>query len=178
MEVANLENNPTSSAKNRKRFSCKICSVTCNYKSHLKKHIRIVHDRIRVNCDFCNETFSNPANVKRHILTVHQGERPSKCKISLKSYTSQTHLNEHMKTIHDKVRYFCKICCEPFAVKNYFKKHIETVHKGVKAFSCKFCDKSYSVSNNLKNHINVHHSKNKIKYKSNQCSVTNFLRAE
>ena len=54
---------------------CDICDEHFshfNQVTHLKHHIRIIHEGKGHNCDFCEKTFSRIENLKAHLRTIYK----------------------------------------------------------------------------------------------------------
>ena len=58
--------------KCRNRYSCDKCDYTCSTNNHLKRHIKMVHDKIKdIQCNLCEYTCSTNSHLKQHIKQVH-----------------------------------------------------------------------------------------------------------
>ena len=69
-----------------------------------------------------------------HVTTVHEKSKFFKCDFCDKSYGQKSHLNVHIKTIHQKRIFKCDLCLQEFGYGNSLKLHIDKVHKGVKNY--------------------------------------------
>ena len=57
--------------------------------------------------------------------------------------------------IHEGVKHHkCDKCDHTFSKDSNLKIHIKTIHEGVKDHKCDFCDKDFSQLHHLKTHIN------------------------
>lgn len=84
----------------KKRFTCKLCSYTSNYKQNLDRHMVTHTDDRPFFCNYCGGTFRQRSTLKRH-MSRHTGHSCKFChfKFNLKS-TLETHLStEHSHEI-------------------------------------------------------------------------------
>ena len=56
------------------KFSCDECSKTFNYSSHLRRHMKSVHEGLRFQCNFCDHTASQRVHLRLHIQSKHTNE--------------------------------------------------------------------------------------------------------
>ena len=70
-----------------------------------------------------------------------------------KTYKRLTHLNEHIRIVHEgRKDYICSSCGKGFGDSKGLKRHRETVHEGMKRFKCHLCTNAYGQSHELKKH--------------------------
>ena len=90
------------------------------------------------------------------------------------TFTLQTSLGRHKKTVHQKILQFkCNICDKSFAEMSKLKRH-KVSHDNTDAtnsFKCEQCDKAYNISDNLKRHVRLTHEKVR-NYFCDKCSKT------
>ena len=61
------------SNKSDEIIRCVHCEYSTNFKSNLRKHIRIMHKREKKHlCDLCNLRFEFPNELKNHCEKVHE----------------------------------------------------------------------------------------------------------
>ena len=90
-----------------KMFKCESCVYKTNYKSHLNRHIKAVHNKIKdVICSYnlCNYKCLSKSHLKRHIKQVHAQIKDFKCNYNLCDYKCSTNddLKKHAKHAHER----------------------------------------------------------------------------
>ena len=112
--------------------------------------------------DYNNVYDQNKENNKTGSNNVYRYE----CHQCEKAYIQKSHLNSHIRSVHDRVKYVCDQCEQRFARQDSLTKHIQSVHEGVK-YACKQCDQLFKQQYNLTIHIQSIHKR--IKYDCNYC---------
>ena len=125
------------------------------------------------------QTFNEDANVEYQAETVitqiikHNAPNKKRTRTDVancdqcdKQFTMQGHLNSHIKSVHESVKYACNECDYQFSTQGNLKKHIQSKHEGVK-YACKQCDYQATQQGGLKAHIQSKHEG--VKYACNQC---------
>ena len=129
-----------------------------NYEAETQSSIRI-HFQSKNKCD------ENGQN-KAHNDTVLKFE----CHQCDKNYTQNSHLQVHIKSVHEGVRYACKQCEKQYADQSKLKTHIESKHEGVK-YACNQCDYQVTRPECLTPHIlSKHKGVTSVLYACNQCN--------
>ena len=60
------------------------------------------------------------------------------------SLSTKYSLNDHIKTVHEKLKAFqCLRCKSNFSNMAYLKIHVLSVHEKLKPYSCKYCGKRF-----------------------------------
>ena len=145
-----------------KRIPCthSECETRFIYRSELDAHIRKTHLKDKpIPCTYsdCKVRFMYPSERQTHIRAVHNKERPFPHAHCWKSYSHQSHLDGHIKEVHDIVlRHSCPIagCFRAFYQKTEVGIHIKLEHESSR-FPCtvEHCDKSYLKESAVRRHI-------------------------
>jgi hypothetical protein len=92
-EVAQLNSSPMDISNNEatianvpikkgKTFECKNCLKLCACNNQMKKHIKMVHDKLKpFKCNICSCAFSHYSALKKHTDSVHNKIKAFKCSI-------------------------------------------------------------------------------------------------
>ena len=127
-------------------------------------------------CKVCGKTFSTNQHVNEHYESVHEGKKRFKCNDCDKAFSQKQSLNGHMKTVHEEKFFDCNVFGKVFSQKQSLNEHIESVHEVKQPFKCNDCSKAFSQKHTLNRHIeSVHEGK-----KNFNCSICNaaFSRKE
>lgn len=79
----------------------------------------------------------------------------STCKVA---FSQKSHLTQHVKTVHEKIRpYKCESCPRAFGKRYDLISHVDAVHKKERPHACKYCDKQFAKRSNLTRHVEHMH---------------------
>ena len=112
-------------------------------------------------------------DLKEHIKSVHENVRYN-CDKCGKSFSQKGTLNSHIQGVHENIRYNCEKCDKSFSQKGTLTKHIQSVHEHIR-YKCDKCDKTFSLKTVLKAHIQSVHDN--FRYKCEKCDK-NFTRKD
>jgi len=145
--------------KSKPLFECKVCFKAFEYKSRLKIHFNMVHDKIKpFECKICSLTFCQRSDLNKHTDLSHNNMRPFECKACSKAFGNKKDLKRHIDTVHEKLKPFtCQICLFTFGHIGHLNIHIESVHKNVRHFKCSICTKAFRDNAGVKRHIETVH---------------------
>ena len=148
-------------------FVCDECGKEYKTKSHLKRHIQIVHHKIRVKCDKCDFKATDKTTVERHSLVVHENVKTRyTCTICSHHVYTSSALKKHNASVHEGVRYPCNLCQYKAVEKNSLRTHMIAIHTETK-FKCDQCNLQTNFKSNLITHKKYMH-KNPGEFKCNQ----------
>ena len=81
-------------------------------------------------CDLCNKNLTTLGILKRHVRMVHEKIKPAVCDICNKNFISSYHLSRHVRVVHEKIKPFnCQECGKKFGVKSTLTIHLQFKHK-------------------------------------------------
>ena len=122
-----------------------------------------------LDCHICGKTLSSNKHLNEHIKTVHEKRRDWVCEHCFKSFGSKTVLNHHQARVHSKVRDFmCNVCNKEWFSKAELVNHMRC-HTGEKPFVCEICSKGFSDKQFLQKHIMGTHEG--VKFTCDQCGA-------
>lgn len=140
-----------SSLKQRSE-QCPICGMIV--KTKMKHHMLRHSDPSGqpFKCPDCDKSYSFKRTLTDHIRQVHQHVRYG-CDLCGKEFVSRDVLRIHKK-LHTKEEHQCHICYQVFQQRMYLRKHM-AVHD-LKKFNCDDCGKIFRFKEQLKQHMRVH----------------------
>ena len=105
-------------------------------------------------CPDCQKESKYPRFLKLHIKSCKL-----RCKLCPKKYSHKSHVDRHMKTVHERERFQCDVCPKEYTDKRNLKSHIKIVHEKIPPnFECSLCDKNFSLKDTLSKHMKRNHS--------------------
>ena len=140
-------------SKKGKRFNCPKCERFFHYKSHLTRHVSLVHDKLRpFSCTKCDLKLFTKIHLEKHIQVIHDGVTPHQCSHCEAAFAYKDQLRTHIKRNHEGAEIPPKISKRKEPWKNEKGKKTERV-------SCLKCEKSFSSKIFLANHVLLIHEK-------------------
>lgn len=145
--------------KNRPRFTCEICKLSCSTNYNLIAHVKTHNEtRERFVCDQCEKTLLSLKDLKKHKETHIENRKPTfHCHCGA-SYLSKGALSTHQKTKHDPTiqkSFICDVCKAAFLSQGSLNHHKRQVH-GDDIFECPSCDYKCSTKGRLDQHQLIH----------------------
>ncbi|XP_055382207.1 zinc finger protein 658B-like [Condylostylus longicornis] len=145
-----------------KYFQCNICEKYFSSKRARARHIRQKHsenlDLPSHKCSTCGRFFKNLWNLNAHEVT-HLSKTDRKlydCPQCSKQFTSEAHMQDHIRVIHKKEKSFiCELCGAAFGRSGNLFDHRLT-HSTEKKFKCSKCEKTFKCKRSLKIHFDTH----------------------
>jgi uncharacterized C2H2 Zn-finger protein len=147
---------------NDTKIECQICEVEIS-SHHIEEHNALMH-QVDIECPECANIFQSKISLNRHMKEAHERLSNKKqkakrkihyCGLCNKVYDYKKHLDDHIRSFHNRERNAeCNICMKKFYHRD-LKKHILNVH-GEKNINCKICGKMYTCMENLKLHLRYH----------------------
>ena len=106
-------------------------------------------------CNVCSNKFSQRGHLQVHMDTLHNGVR-FPCSHCGKEFKQRPHLQRHVESVHLGVRYKCDQCDHQSTQISNLVTHKEMVHEN-KIYSCKFCDFNAKSRTQIRKHRNRVH---------------------
>ncbi|CAG2257128.1 KRAB [Mytilus edulis] len=100
-----------------------------------------------------------------------------KCMTCTLTFNKSSHVNRHVRIIHNKEKkYKCPTCEACFTTNESLQYHAKW-HTGVKDVECPYCDMKFLVHKNLRKHMNKHHPGliSKRRKKTNYCEICDSI---
>ncbi|KAJ7369966.1 hypothetical protein OS493_035137 [Desmophyllum pertusum] len=159
-------------------LKCQECGKKFSSKSNLNKHGKKhlpgyvpAKDKQREKkyvCLDCCKRFDSMHGLESHQRS-HTGERPFECEQCSWKFTQKTHLNRHIRSVHEKVPrerqsdisntpVECEVCNKVYVNGRVLLVHIQSVHEGLRPYKCEYCDATYTQRGHLWRHKHASHS--------------------
>lgn len=108
----------------------------------------------RFHCSDCGSSHSTPQDLAAHKQRNHPKQaRPFQCDLCGTGFSQRSHLNQHVRTVHDKVKpHKCQQCNKAFGKKYDLISHKDAVHSNERPHHCEFCNKRFAKRSNLTRH--------------------------
>ena len=148
-------------------FQCQICPFQTRDKYGLRRHIRLIHEKIRrLRCSQCDMTSDESTKLRDHLLKRHGKMLDIKCAICDYSHKEFKSVLEHFRTVHPM-----KINIKDAKIKHAKIKHAK-ITKNIKN-RCKTCKKSFWTKMVYKTHLKYYdHSKMCYKW---ECEICGYI---
>ena len=76
------------------------------------------------------------------------------CPICENAFKQKTHLNQHIKVVHYKIKEKpCEFCDKSFSTNFILQTHVRSVHRKLKSFVCEICNKEFFTQKSAHNHV-------------------------
>ena len=106
-------------------------------------------------CVLCQKTYYNGGTLKNHIRSVHEGVKYPCYQCDYQAAEQGT-LSRHIENKHEGVKYACNQCDYQATLQGSLTRHIKSMHEGFK-FSCDQCDQQFAHRGGLRIHIRKIH---------------------
>lgn len=111
-----------------------------------------------VTCKFCNHQTFGPSKLLNHIRAKHTFEKPFKCDLCEKAFSSLGMLRTHKNFHSNERKYVCHHCNECFKFRTNMRVHILTQHEDPKNWKhvCPFCQRRFPIKTSFSAHVSQH----------------------
>ncbi|XP_050072244.1 protein suppressor of hairy wing [Anopheles maculipalpis] len=114
-----------------------------------------------IRCKFCPKSFKAYEYMERHISSIHSESDSYPCCYCNAKCSSQTILDEHLKTHDEGKPYACMACGKDFTRRYHLDRHEKhtkcgIVPKEVEVLPCEVCGKEFTRIDNLREHLRSH----------------------
>jgi len=128
-------------------------------------------EKFKCDVENCKYSCSRKSHLQEHIKLVHDKIKDFECDRCVLKCNSNSNLKRHIKAVHNKIKDFeCDRCEFKCSLNSNLKRHIKQVHDKIKNFKCYKCDYTFSANTDLKRHIKQVHDK----IKDVQCNLCKY----
>ena len=153
-------------------YKCKECGMKFSRNGTLRRHVQTVHEgATKFSCSKCDFKSNRKDLLDRHAAKVHD-ERPEEFKCSGCDFSAASlyKLNRHETEAHTP-SFVCSECGQGLPTESQLNEHLRRVHEGVR-FSCPNCDFTADRMSTITCHVRRFHSDGSAKFKCDQCYRT------
>jgi KRAB domain-containing zinc finger protein len=138
----------------RRDHKCGQCPSAFGQASHLRTHVRTVHEQRKDHlCPQCHVAFGEAGTLTKHVRTVHEKRRDHLCPQCHVAFGKAANLRTHVRTVHEKRReHVCPTCAAAFGTASHVTKHVRAVHEQRKDHLCPQCDVAFGQAADLRRH--------------------------
>lgn len=110
-------------------------------------------------CGECDAVYESSLELNTHKAAHHPRQpRPHKCERCSMCFSQRSHLNQHVRTVHDKHKPFqCEKCDKSFGKRFDLTSHCDAVHGNERPHACRHCRKAFAKRSNLTRHVEKLH---------------------
>jgi len=106
-------------------------------------------------CELCGKSIATKHSLNQHIKTVHNRmSLMAKCSHCDMTFTNHTAKRRHVNTVHFPHRFACPVCGQAFGSKQQLTKHGSVHREG--QFECRECNKRLKSQATLEDHMRLH----------------------
>ena len=163
-------------SKFSKLFTCVDCGFKAPHQKELKKHNAEVHEKLLTkedvrSCPLCEyQTEWGKSHLDRHIRTIHDKIKDFHCPFCEVSCSQKGNLRLHIDQVHKNIRKFsCTQCNYKSNFRNDIAKHNKSVHEKVKDIACTSCSFTTTLKSYLSIHMKTVHGKSRKEHLCTHC---------
>ena len=82
-------------------------------------------------CDQCDASFPVRMSLSNHKRLKHGDVKQFNCEHCVYNTTKKDHLQQHVKSVHEKVKEICDKCGKKFSDKSNLNKHMKKKHSEI-----------------------------------------------
>ena len=143
-------------------LTCEVCGRVFGKRAKLQEHMLIHTGERPFQCPQCDKGFRRKSHLARHISLLHSqsGEKPHQCPQCDKSFALKHQLKRHMRKHEKSEAVRCEDCeCgEVFESVEVLRVHRAEVHGGEAAYKCGECEYETNVKRDFKRHQRRKHA--------------------
>ena len=107
-------------------------------------------------CTTCDYKCGQKSSLNQHIKTVHNKIKDFDCKLCDYKCGIKGNLDIHIRNVHEGLKpHECKLCGYKFGQKGTLARHIKTVHERLTPYECTTCDYKFGEKSSLNRHIKI-----------------------
>ncbi|XP_053688198.1 zinc finger protein 83-like [Sabethes cyaneus] len=108
----------------QRNFKCDTCDFAFKTVHHLRRHITTVHQEVRFHCERCEMSYGRKDKLRMHMERKHNVQSYFYCDICLRSFNSNSALEEHKGHHAEPKPLECGVCLIAFDDGPSFEQHL------------------------------------------------------
>ena len=86
---------------NENNYPCDKCDYKASYASHIRQHIKSIHERVKYPCEQCNYRATDQSGLRKHIKSIHEGLKyPCPYQCNFRAFFQLSKLQQHIRSHH------------------------------------------------------------------------------
>ena len=79
-------------------------------------------------CDQCDATYPVKKSLSNHKRLKHGDVKQFNCEHCVYTTFNKTHLEHHVRSLHEKIKEICESCGKEFSDKSHLNRHVRRLH--------------------------------------------------
>lgn len=134
-----------------KKVPCPHCDMKFLRDTHMKSHIKSMHEAKIFRCTDCDAALLTKRNLVRH-MRKHKDDKTIKCAYCPRTFSYESTMKQHMMEHRNNKLIECHICFFSFEGLEAYRLHMETTHSSGELFQCSYCPKMFLKNDVLRRH--------------------------
>lgn len=137
-------------------WKCEVCGIITKDEEYLELHRNIHEGRSDLECRFCNKRYSRKINVIRH-MHKHWDKKNVQCeRCGLRFSELPVYYNHKLQHDAEDDPLICAVCNQSFKTRRTYRNHLWVHRDDRPRYNCEICGKTFVEKYTLKVHLRCH----------------------